>query len=60
MFTGYIAVNDSSLKDSIKSIFKDHPYSSTHTKILEDLDKITKDDIISAHKELFNSFKSIK
>lgn len=43
----------------IKSIFRNHPYSSTHTKILEDLDKITKQDIIEAHKELFNCFKSI-
>lgn len=43
----------------VKSLFKEHPYSSTHTKILEDLDKITKQDIIEAHKELFNSFKTI-
>lgn len=43
----------------VKSIFKNHPYSSTHTKILEDLDKITKQDIIEAHKELFNAFKAI-
>lgn len=43
----------------VKSIFKEHPYSSTHTKILEDLDKITKQDIINAHKEMLESFKSI-
>ena len=43
----------------VKSIFKEHPYSSTHTKILDDLDKITKEDIIDAHKELFNCFKTI-
>jgi len=43
----------------VKSLFEEHPYSSTHTKILEDLDKITKKDIIEAHKDLFNCFKSI-
>ena len=48
------------LTDSfVKNLFKEHPYSSTHTKILEDLDKITKQDIIDAQKELFNCFKSI-
>ncbi len=43
----------------VKNLFKNHPYSSTHTKILEDLDKITKNDIIEAHSALFNYFKSI-
>lgn len=43
----------------VKTIFKDHPYSSVHTKILEDLDKIKKEDIINAHKNLFDCFKSI-
>ncbi|MBQ4646743.1 MAG: insulinase family protein, partial [Candidatus Gastranaerophilales bacterium] len=43
----------------VKTLYDEHPYSSTHTKILEDLDKITKQDIIDAHKELFNCFKSI-
>ena len=48
------------LTDSfVKNLFKEHPYSSTHTKILEDLDKITKQDIINAHKELFSCFKAI-
>ena len=43
----------------VKNLFKSHPYSSTHTKILEDLEKITKQDIIDTHKELFNCFKAI-
>lgn len=43
----------------IKAIFKEHPYSCTHTKILEDIDKITKEDILNAHKTMLNSFKSI-
>ena len=48
------------LTDSfVKSLFKSHPYSSTHTKILEDLDKIAKKDILEAHKKLFDCFKTI-
>ncbi len=43
----------------VKNIFKNHPYSSTHTKILDDLDKITKEDIIQAHKDLFTAQKAI-
>lgn len=43
----------------VKSIFKEHPYSSTHTKILEDLDKIKKEDVIEAHTQMLNGFKSI-
>lgn len=43
----------------IKTIFDNHPYSSTHTKILADIDKISKEDIIEAHKELLKSYKSI-
>lgn len=43
----------------VKNIFKDHPYSSTHTKILDDIDKITEKDIISAHKNMLNSKKAI-
>ena len=43
----------------VKNIFKNHPYSSTHTRILEDIDKITKEDVINAHKDLLNSQKTI-
>ena len=43
----------------IKNIFKNHPYSSTHTKILDDIDKISKEDIVETHKELLNSEKTI-
>lgn len=43
----------------IKQIFGEHPYSCTHTKILEDIDKITKEDIIEAHKNMLQTFKSI-
>ncbi len=48
------------LSDSfVKNIFKDHPYSSTHTKILEDLDKITKEDILKAKDDFFKAEKAI-
>lgn len=43
----------------VKAIFKEHPYSSTHTRILDDINKITKQDIIEAHKQMLNSKKSI-
>lgn len=43
----------------VKNIFKNHPYSSTHTNILNDIDKITKQDIIDAHKKILNSQKLI-
>ena len=43
----------------IKNLFKNHPYSSCHTKILDDIDKITKQDIIDAHKDMLNSQKAI-
>lgn len=43
----------------IKNIFKNHPYSCTHTTILDDIDKITKEDIIAAHKQMLEGFKSI-
>ena len=43
----------------VKTIYKNHPYSETNTKILEDIDKITKEDIIDAHKQMLNSKKAI-
>lgn len=43
----------------VKNIFLNHPYGSTHTKILDDIDKITKEDIILAHKNMLNSKKAI-
>ncbi|MBQ2983485.1 MAG: insulinase family protein [Candidatus Gastranaerophilales bacterium] len=43
----------------IKNIFKNHPYSQTHTKILDDLEKITKQDVIEAHKTLLQSKKAV-
>ena len=43
----------------IKSIFKNHPYSSCHTKILDDIDKITKQDIIDAHKDILEAQKTL-
>ncbi len=48
------------LSDSfIKNIFENHPYASTHTKILETIDDITKQDVIEAHQKMLNSKKAI-
>ena len=43
----------------VKTIFKNHPYAETYTNILEALDKITKEDVINAHREMLNSAKAI-
>ncbi len=43
----------------IKNLYKNHPYSSCHTKMLDDIDKITKQDIIEAHKDMLNTQKAI-
>lgn len=43
----------------VKNIFKNHPYSSTLTKILDDIDKITKEDIKNAHLQMLESQKAI-
>lgn len=44
----------------IRNLFKGHFYSNTFTKILEDIDKIKKEDVINAWKNLLdNSKKSL-
>lgn len=43
----------------VKGLFKDHPYSSTLTKILETIDCITLDDIKQAHQNMLNSTSAI-
>lgn len=43
----------------IRELFGNHPYSSTYTKILDDLDKISKEDVIEAHKIMLDSPKAI-
>ncbi|MBQ8475792.1 insulinase family protein [bacterium] len=42
-----------------KTIFKNHPYASCLTNILDDIDKITFEDIKKAHCEMLNGFKAI-
>ena len=43
-----------------KTIYENHPYGHTYTKILEDIDYITKDQVIDAYKKLItNSSKVI-
>lgn len=43
----------------VKNIFKNHPYSETHTNILETLDKISKEDILNAYKDMFSNQKAV-
>ena len=43
----------------IRNMYSIHPYGSTHTRILEDIDKISKNDIISAHQDILNSQKAV-
>ena len=38
-----------------KNIYKNHPYGHTYTKILEDIDSITKEEIKKAYNELLNN-----
>lgn len=54
-FSGEIEVDLDSPKTKavdnlIKTIYKDHPYGHTHTIIMEDLPKITKEDVINYYK----------
>ncbi len=43
-----------------KNVYENHPYGHTYTKILEDIDYITKDQVIDAYKKLItNSSKVI-
>ena len=43
-----------------KNVYENHPYGHTYTKILEDIDFITKDQVIDAYKKLItNSSKVI-
>lgn len=43
-----------------KNIYKDHPYGHTYTKILEDIDSLTKSDVEEVYRELLeNSVKVI-
>ncbi len=43
----------------IRNMYPIHPYGSVHTRILEDIDKISKNDIISAHQDILNSQKAV-
>lgn len=38
-----------------KNIYKDHPYGHTYTKILEDIDSITKEEVLQVYNELLNN-----
>ncbi|MBR2068932.1 MAG: insulinase family protein [Candidatus Gastranaerophilales bacterium] len=43
----------------IKEIFKNHPYSSTLTNILDDIDKITFNDVKEAHKQMLENAQAV-
>lgn len=47
------------LDNYYKNLFKDHYYGNTHTKILENIDNITKDTVVDSYKEILNNSKKI-
>ena len=42
-----------------KAMYKDHPYGTTETIILENLNKITKEDIIDAYNTIINNSRKV-
>ncbi len=42
-----------------KNIYKDHPYGHTYTKILEDIDSITKADVEEVYNDLLNNSEKV-
>lgn len=47
------------LDNFVKTLFKNHFYGNTFTKIEENLDKITQQDVIDAYKEIMNDGKKV-
>lgn len=47
------------LDNFVKTLFKDHFYGNTFTKIEENLDKITQQDVIEAYNEIINSGRKV-
>lgn len=47
------------LDNYYKNLFEDHYYGNTHTKILEALDSITKEDILEAYDNILNNSKKV-
>ena len=43
----------------IKTVYSSHMYGNTYTRILENIDKITKDDIIRVYNEILNTGKKV-
>ena len=43
----------------IKNLYKNHPYGSSHTKILDNIDNITKQDIIDAHELMLSNAAAV-
>lgn len=42
-----------------RTMFNEHPYGNTYTKILETAESITKQDVLDAYKEIFNNSKKV-
>lgn len=43
-----------------KTIYKDHYYGHSYTKVLEELDNVTKEDVINSYKQILNeSYKTL-
>ena len=40
-----------------KTIYKNHYYGHSYTEVLENIDKVTKDDVINSYKEILNNSK---
>ena len=47
------------LDNYYKNLFENHYYGNTHTKILEVMDKITKQDVIEAYENILNNSKKV-
>lgn len=47
------------LDNYYKNLFEDHYYGNTHTKILEKLASITKQDVLDAYKNIINNSKKV-
>lgn len=47
------------LENYYKHLFEGHNYGHTYTKILENIDKITKDDVINAYKNIVSNSRKV-
>jgi predicted Zn-dependent peptidase len=43
----------------VKTVYENHYYGHTYTNILEDIDKITKDDVVSSYKKIIETSRKV-